>query len=102
MSIEYIPDDETRLDTKDVWIEELQERIKQLEEAKKRALVIIIEGVSIVDSLEEINTKLAEQLKASMADFTNANKKSKQPEEYIEKLENEIKGYLGQHDSTDQ
>jgi len=55
-----------------------------------------------VDSLEEINTKLAEQLKASMADFTNANKKSKQPEEYIEKLENEIKGYLGQHDSTDQ
>jgi len=70
MSIEYIPDDETRLDTKDVWIEELQERIKQLEEAKKRALVIIIE--------------------------------SKQLEEYIEKLENEIKGYLGQHDSTDQ
>jgi len=26
----------------------------------------------------------------------------KQLEEYIEKLENEIKGYIGQHDSTDQ
>ena len=30
------------------------------------------------------------------------NERIKQLEEYIEKLENEIKGYIGQHDSTDQ
>ena len=29
--MEYVPDDETRLDTKDVWIDELQTRIKELE-----------------------------------------------------------------------
>ena len=31
-----IPQDETRLDTKDVWIDELQQQIEQLETENKR------------------------------------------------------------------
>ena len=58
------------------------------------------------------NSKRIKQLEFDCEDFIKAAKialedrdkqvmKVRRLEEYIEKLENEIKGYIGQHDSSD-
>jgi len=59
-------------------------------------------AINRIKQLEEINTKLAEQLEASMGDYTDANKKIKQLEEQIADMNDAYKVVMDEKCADDE